>query len=162
MSYIHTLLAAAFLSISLSAFAIDADQVLGVWWSPEQKTKVKISKNGNIYYGRIIAVRPESKDLLDIHHPDESLRSRQIMGLEILSGFKFDGDDTWEKGSIYDPENGKTYKCKMWFDKNDVLKIRGYIGFSLLGRTVEFTKVTGPNPESQQEGEPIKVHLPVK
>jgi uncharacterized protein (DUF2147 family) len=150
------------LSFSVSSFATEADEVLGVWWSLEQKTKVQISKNDNIYYGRIIAVRPESKDLLDTHHPDESLRTRQVLGLEILSGFKFDGDDTWEKGSIYDPENGKTYKCKMWFDKKDVLKIRGYIGFSLLGRTVEFTKVTGPHPLVQQEGEPIKVHLPLK
>jgi hypothetical protein len=73
-----------------------------------------------------------------------------------------DSDTKYSNGIVYDPDSGNTYKCKMWFDKNDVLKIRGYIGFSLLGRTVEFTKVTGPNPESQQEGEPIKVHLPVK
>lgn len=80
MSYIHSLLSVIILSFSLSAVAVEADQVVGIWWSPEQKTKVQISKNDNIYYGRIIAVRPESKDLLDTHHPDESLRSRHVLG----------------------------------------------------------------------------------
>lgn len=146
--------------LSFNAFAIDADDIVGVWWSPEQKTKVQIQKNDSQYFGKIIAVRPESKDRQDKNNPDDSLKTRPILGLEILSGFKFDGEELWEKGTIYDPESGKTYKCKMWFDgKKDLLKIRGFIGFSLLGRTAEFTRVTGDKPDTQQAGEPERVYL---
>lgn len=159
MTYASSFLIFISLLTSFSAFASKADQILAVWWSPEQKTKVEIKKQNEIYYGQIIALRPESKEMKDTNNPDSALQARHILGLEILTGFKFDGDDTWEDGSIYDPESGKTYKCKMWLKNNDILKIRGYIGFSLLGRTVEFTRVTGEHPDQQQADEPVKVYL---
>jgi uncharacterized protein (DUF2147 family) len=61
------------------------------------------------------------------------------MGLDILSGFKFSGGNIWEDGKIYDPKNGKTYSCKMTLEGNE-LKVRGYVGFSLLGRTTVWTR----------------------
>ena len=83
-----------------------------------------VSKKDDRYFGKIIAVRPASVDKKDTKNPDKSLQDRKLLGLEILSGFKFDGDDTWKDGKIYDPESGKTYSCKMWFEKDDVLKIK--------------------------------------
>jgi len=56
-----------------------------------------------------------------------------LVELVIMRGFEPDGD-TYEDGTIYDPENGKTYDCKMSF-KGSTLAVRGYIGFSLFGRT---------------------------
>ena len=78
----------------------------------------------------------------DKENSDKELRSRPVLGLEILTGFVFD-DDEWEDGDIYDPKNGKTYSCYMKFndDTKDELKVRGYIGFSLLGRTTYWTRV---------------------
>ena len=58
----------------------------------------------------------------------------------MLKNFVFDGDDEWSDGSIYDPKNGKTYKCYIKFDNPQMLKIRGYIGVSLLGRTTHWFK----------------------
>jgi len=78
-----------------------------------------------------------------VENPDEELQKRPIMGLELLSNFEFDGDDEWEDGDIYDPKSGKTYSCYMEFTdktKNE-LKVRGYIGVSLLGRTTYWTRV---------------------
>ena len=52
----------------------------------------------------------------------------------ILKGLKKDGDE-WSGGKILDPENGSIYKCYIELIEKNKLKIRGYIGFSLLGRT---------------------------
>ena len=62
-----------------------------------------------------------------------------FIGLEILRNFKFDNDDEWEGGKIYDPESGKTYSCNMSLTGNE-LKVRGYVGVSLLGRTETWTR----------------------
>jgi uncharacterized protein (DUF2147 family) len=58
-----------------------------------------------------------------------------------MSDFKYDGKGLWHKGRIYDPDNGKTYKAKMRLAEDDVLKVRGFIGFSMIGRTEEWTRV---------------------
>ena len=73
-------------------------------------------------------------------NPDEALRDRPILGLQIMSDFEYDGNDKWKKGTIYAPDDGKTYKSKMSLSE-DVLKVRGYIGISMLGRTEEWTRV---------------------
>jgi uncharacterized protein (DUF2147 family) len=52
----------------------------------------------------------------------------------------FDGDEEWNGGTIYDTKNGKTYRCYLKFDSPLILKLRGYIGFSLLGRTSHWFK----------------------
>ena len=76
---------------------------------------------------------------MDSKNPDESLKARKLMGLQILSGFRYAGDETWEAGKIYDPKNGKTYSCKMRLEGEN-LKIRGFIGISLLGRTTVWSR----------------------
>jgi uncharacterized protein (DUF2147 family) len=80
----------------------------------------------------------------DVNNPDPDLRDEPVVGLEIAKDFVYKGDGVWHKGTIYDPDNGKTYKCKMRFgDTDDVLKVRGFIGISMLGRTTEWTRVEG-------------------
>ena len=70
-----------------------------------------------------------------------ALPSTQITdeGLEILKDLKYKGPNKWEDGNIYDPEKGKIYKCKAWM-KEGKLKFRGFIGFSLLGRTTTWER----------------------
>ena len=72
---------------------------------------------------------------------DESLRDRPVMGLILLKDFEYE-DGTWEGGTIYDPKNGKTYKCRMRMETSELLYIRGYIGKAWmgLGRTTEWTR----------------------
>ena len=80
---------------------------------------------------------------LDDKNQDESLRSRPVMGLLLLTDFVFDGDDEWEDGKIYDPKSGKTYSCYIEFhdDSKNELKVRGFIGVSLIGKTTYWTRV---------------------
>jgi len=61
------------------------------------------------------------------------------LGLEILKNFKYKGTNEWTGGRIYDPKNGKTYSCNMRLE-GDTLKVRGYIGISVLGRTTVWTR----------------------
>ena len=77
---------------------------------------------------------------IDIKNPDPSLRSRPAVGLEILRNFTYAGDGEWEDGTVYDPKSGRTYSCKMSMSDPDKLNIRGYVGFSMLGRTESWTR----------------------
>ena len=71
-----------------------------------------------------------------------TLQNKPVIGLIIVKDFVYKGDGQWHKGTIYDPDNGKTYKCKIKFGDNEkVLKVRGFIGVSLLGRTTLWTRV---------------------
>lgn len=126
-------------------FANDADKCLGTWFTEDKGAKVELYKKGDKYYGKLVWLkepnRANGKAKLDDKNPDEKLRSRPIWGLEFVWGFVFDGDDTWEDGNIYDPESGKTYSAEFTLEGNDVMKLRGYIGITLLGRTSTWTRV---------------------
>ena len=84
----------------------------------------------------------KGKPKVDKENPDENLRNRPILGLEILTDFVYDEDYTWEDGDIYDPKSGNSYSCKMYLSKDyKTLEVRGYIGISLFGRTETWKRV---------------------
>jgi uncharacterized protein (DUF2147 family) len=123
-----------------------ADAILGKWLNEDQDAHVQIYKENGKYYGKIVWLEePNEPDTglpkLDDENEDESLRSRPVMGLILLKDFIYDGDGEWEDGTIYDPKNGKTYDCYMNFGDTGILKIRGYIGISWIGRNTYWTRV---------------------
>ncbi len=116
-------------------------QIEGQWLTTDKSGIVEVKAVEGKYQGVIVGgTRP--KDAKDEKNPDEKLRSRLLLGMELFSGLLQDEDDKDEffGGKIYDPDNGKTYQCKATL-KGDVLEIRGFIGISLIGRTVEWTRV---------------------
>jgi uncharacterized protein (DUF2147 family) len=113
------------------------DDCVGKYWSPDKDAHIDIYKKLDKYYGKISWAKNPRKDT---ENPDVALRTRDIVGMEFLTNFKFDGKDTWGNGFIYDAKKGKTYKCTMWLDKDKNLNVHGYVGFSLLGRTAVFWK----------------------
>ncbi len=151
---ILTAFAALFLVAPVSAG--DGDVILGLWATDPEggggEAHVEIYLDKDRYSGRIVwLAEPDypaddeqgmaGQPKVDRENPDEALRANPIIGLVIVEGFEYDGDGTWRKGTIYDPDNGKTYKSKMKLDGPDVLKVRGFIGVSLIGRTTEWTRV---------------------
>jgi uncharacterized protein (DUF2147 family) len=72
---------------------------------------------------------------LDKNNPDETKRSTPLLGYRMLSSFEFKGDNLWEDGTIYDPESGSTYNCKINLEDNNTMNIRGFIGIAAFGRT---------------------------
>jgi uncharacterized protein (DUF2147 family) len=145
---------------STSVFATKADDIVGYWATEDDKGTVQIYKKKGHYYGKLVWVDvvhrgEKTKDqVVDDKNPDPKKHTRSVVGINLLKKFTFDkGDERWEKGKIYDPENGKTYSCKMWFEKNKKkLNIRGYIGISLFGRTTVWRRIPGEVPPSYQEG----------
>ena len=119
------------------------DAVVGEWLTGDQKGKVQIYECSGKLCGKIVWLNetpPEyGNPAKDINNPNENLRNRTLMGMNILEGFEKKDENFWEGGTIYDPKNGKTYKCNMTLE-GSTLKVRGYIGFSLLGRTEVWTK----------------------
>ncbi len=130
--------------MSTFMFAQNADDILGTWFTEGGKSKVEITKKDGRYSGKIIWLkepnRADGTAKLDKNNEDESLKGRGILGLPVIQGFEWD-DDLFEDGTIYDPENGKTYSCEMTWEDKDTLNVRGYVGFSLLGRTTVWTRV---------------------
>ncbi len=132
-----------------SSFAqIKANDIVGVWLNEDKDAHVQIENVNDVFVGKIVWLKfpiddETGKPKLDKNNPDDKLKKRSTMGLTLLSNFKFDGGDEWEGGQIYDPKSGKTYDCYMTFTDNTkkTLKVRGYIGVSLIGKTTYWTKV---------------------
>jgi len=127
-----------------TAFGQSADAVLGSWANPSGEDHILIYKKGNKFYGKLDWIKfpndEQGKVKTDKNNPDPALRSRPDLGLELLKDFNYTGDNVYEEGTIYDPKSGKTYSCKMTLSGN-TLKIRGFIGISLFGRSEIWTKV---------------------
>ena len=136
-------------TVHMNAQEIGKDDILGVWLNEDKDAHINIYSENSKYYGKIVWLKDPideetGKPKLDDENEDESLRNRPVMGLMLLRDFVFDGDDEWEDGRIYDPKNGKDYSCYMAFpdeDDKNILKVRGYIGISLLGRTTYWTRI---------------------
>ena len=134
-----------FLAVMITGSSLifaQADKVIGFWLTEKGTSQVEIYKaEDGKYFGRISwleELNENGKPKVDEENSDDALKSRPILGLNILEGFDYNQEDQeWENGSIYDPDNGKTYDCYMWFDDDDnVLNIKGFVmGMRFLGRS---------------------------
>lgn len=132
------------LAAAVYSFAGEAD-IEGKWLSEDGDGWIAIRRDGAILNGYIAGspdTIPGAPIRLDDKNPDPTLRSRQLEGLAIMQNFRFDGDDRWVGGTIYDPNSGKTYKGTITLLDHDTLKLRGYIGVSLFGRNAIWTRAT--------------------
>lgn len=133
------------LALSSSPLNNEADVILGKWWNHEKDAHIEIYKCGDELCGKIVWLKfpldDDGKPKHDKNNPDESLRSRPTLGLDILSGFEYTGDKTWEDGTIYNPRDGKTYSCYLNLLEEDKLKVRGFVGISLIGKTQYWERV---------------------
>ena len=136
----------AFVSmLVLPAYAqTKADDIIGVWLTGgKEPAKIQIYRSGEKFYGKIIWLKnpaENGKQRIDANNPDKTKRSNPVIGLIILTAFKFDGTDEWKGGDIYDPESGKTYSSYIYLKDKNTLKVRGYVGVSLFGRTETWTR----------------------
>lgn len=119
-----------------------AQNVLGKWKLDDGTAVVEVYRNGNDFNGRIVwlaePTEPDGSPAVDNNNPDKALRSRKLIGLNMLSGLKETGKNEYAGGKIYDPGNGKTYNCSMTVE-GDVLKVRGSLDKrGLIGRTMDW------------------------
>ena len=143
------------LAIASAAGADDKQAVVGKWAST--RSIIDVAERDGALHATIIAILdpvygagedgPPGSPRVDLKNPDASMRSRPLVGLDLLSGYQYK-DGLWQ-GTLYDPESGKTYKSQMKVDGGK-LQMRGYIGTPMLGRTEEWlsvSKCTGNIPK---------------
>jgi len=135
--------------LTASAQTHKADDIIGTWLNQEATGKITLYKENGKYFGKLVWLREPNdkttgKPRTDKENPDGKLKSLPLIGMVNMKNFSFNGKDEWSDGTIYDPKNGKTYKCYIQFENPSKLKVRGYVGVSLLGRNTYWTKSTPP------------------
>ena len=126
----------------VSAFAQD---VVGKWKLENGTAIVEIYKSGNVYNGKIVWLKnpteADGRPAMDDKNPKKELRTRKIIGLNMLNNLKSDGKGEYSGGTIYDPNNGETYYCSLEV-KGNTLKVRGSLDKSgWIGRTMNWYRV---------------------
>jgi uncharacterized protein (DUF2147 family) len=140
----HSLIALLALCVTGSIAMADEAQtaVLGNWLTETKDGIIQISNAADgTLQGRIIGGNEPGK--LDSHNPDVSKRSQPLRGQVIMSGLNYDGEGKWSGGSIYDPNSGSSYRCKIEYNSDGSVKVRGFVGIALLGKSQRWTRYTG-------------------
>jgi uncharacterized protein (DUF2147 family) len=145
MKTVYTLLFLFVVQLSFAQSSNKADEITGIWLTGSANAKVQIYKSGNTYQGKIVWLKEPidpktNKAKTDTNNPKNEAKTRPLMGLINIWGFAYVGDNTWENGHIYDPKNGKQYKCIITLINKNTLNVRGYIGISLIGRDDTWTR----------------------
>lgn len=124
-----------------------ANAIVGTWESDQKDVRMEYFQDGDHYSARLlwgnkIVETDNVTSKKDAKNPDPGLRTRNIIGIVSLTGLRWDGKE-YADGKIYDPPSGKTYNCKAWME-GDKLQLRGFLGLSMMGRTVSWHRFT-PN-----------------
>jgi len=144
----RTMLLAAVIFFCSISLALAGGSPVGKWKTIDDKTNkeksiVEVYEAGGKIYGKIVQLLQEkdggaSKLCTKCTGADQN---KPMIGLVIVKGLKADGDE-YTGGTIMDPNDGKVYKCKMEVIAGGAqMKVRGFIGFSLIGRTQMWYKV---------------------
>lgn len=124
-----------------------APSAVGRWTTIDDETKkpksvITIYEENGKLFGKIEQLfrEPNEEQNPVCDKCEGALKNQPILGMVILRDLKKD-DDEWSGGTILDPANGKTYKCKIAVeDGGKKLKVRGYMGMSLFGRTQHWVR----------------------
>jgi uncharacterized protein (DUF2147 family) len=142
------------------AAAASPDDIVGRWWSERRDVQVEIFRQNEGYAGRIVWMKEpnyramdsrgmDGKPRIDRENPDPANRNRPLMGLVIMSDFRFTSGSEWDRGVIYDPLRGSFTRGVISLVSPDTMMVRAYIGLRIFGRTEILTRVqwSGQVPE---------------
>ena len=132
------------LAVACAVIADDDKQsrILGDWLTEPKDGIIQISLGADAtYQGRIVGGSHPGR--LDEKNPDATQRGKTLRDQVILRNLRYDGDGKWSGGTIYEPDSGRTYKCLVELIAPDSLKVRGFIGISLLGKPQLWTRYRG-------------------
>jgi len=152
---VRKLLVAAMLMTLGSAASAQAQSVMGTWLTASGVAQVQIGPCADPSAGAICGfivglINPKGPDgqvvapdvATDYRNADPGLRSRKVIGMPLIWGFKKTGDpNVFEDGHIYNGENGKTYNANISLQPDGTLRLRGYVGSPMFGETQIWTRV---------------------
>jgi uncharacterized protein (DUF2147 family) len=146
LSFLLARLAEFLVLAAISSAALAAD-LQGVWLTEGKDAVLTITNCGGHLCGRIIwlesATDRSGSPRLDQYNPDPAKRTQRICGLVVITSLKPSGPDTWD-GSVYNPQDGKTYSGNITVLSDNALELRAYIGLPIFGRSQTWTRVNGP------------------
>ena len=126
--------------IAGSALAQDTGSIVGLWKTFDDDTNqpaalVQISEQNGLFIGKVTKILDPS-GLPTCAKCTDYRKDKPVVGMEILSGLKKDGDNTYSGGRILDPDDGEVYRADIkLLDQGNKLDLRAYLGIPLIGRT---------------------------
>lgn len=131
--------------LALSIYANASGQVTGLWYNVDDedgkpKSHIEITETSQGLEGRVVKLLPGAT-VTHCDKCDGELKGQKIEGMRIMYGVKKRSSKSYEDGKILDPKSGKLYDCDLSLEGSDKLKVRGYIGLSLFGRTQYWYRV---------------------
>jgi uncharacterized protein (DUF2147 family) len=137
----------AILIAVVSVHAQQKDDVVGYWISAQKNVIVQIYPDSIGFRGKLVwfdDTDDPSKPMhtrLDVNNPVPALRSRLVLGMDVLKGLVFDPRcRCWKDGKIYDVMTGKTWDAGITREETDRLRVRGYWHFQVFGRSMIFSR----------------------
>jgi uncharacterized protein (DUF2147 family) len=119
---------------------------VGIWLHPNKRLQIEIVPCGERLCGTLVWFqRPNDAQglpLVDVKNKNPALRTRPLLGLSILYGLRRTGDNTWEDGKIYNPDDGNDYNGQMSIEDDGTLRLRAYVLLPALGKTFIWTRVS--------------------
>jgi len=123
------------------------NKILGIWWNEEKTSRIEVFEKDGKIFGKVVWLKEDnnpdgSKPRTDYNNPDAKLKTRKLVGVQILKNLRWDADDNeWDSGEIYDPKSGKTYSCYAELQKDGGLFMKGYVlGMPFLGKSTVWTR----------------------
>jgi uncharacterized protein (DUF2147 family) len=130
----------------IGVMSVSAQTVFGKWKTIDDETGLEKSivevyqKDGKVY-GKVLQVLEKGKENKVCDECKGDKKNKPVKGMIIVEGLSKDGNE-YSGGTILDPKNGKIYKCYISLEDKNKLKVRGFIGFALIGRTQYWHRVT--------------------
>ena len=129
-----------FLSLGLYA----QDPIEGLWKTVYEENNEPSSfirlqvKNGELT-GTIVKLFDFDDDFLCARCPGEK-KDQPIVGMDLVYGLTQE-DDMWTGGLLINPQNGKTYRCRLYLEDDDTINLRGYFFIPAIGKTIKWYRV---------------------
>lgn len=122
-----------------------ARQVVGVWESEEKNLQIEMFEENGEFAGRMIYFKCSSQEIMqtskDTENPKKHLRSRNLLGLTLVTKLDYQGDGVWDDGKIYDPNSGNTFEARIQLIDQNTAVVRGYWKYRWLGRSMIFKRL---------------------
>jgi uncharacterized protein (DUF2147 family) len=129
----------------LFSFTSHSQSIIGKWKTIDDETGkerslVEIYESEGKIYAKIVKLLVKSEENRVCENCKGANKNKPLKGLMIIDGLKKDGSE-WNGAKILDPKTGSEYKCYITLEESNKLKVRGYLGFALLGRTQYWYRV---------------------
>jgi uncharacterized protein (DUF2147 family) len=133
---------------AVSAWGAESASPIGVWRTIDDTTNkpkalVRIFARNGLLYGKVTAILDSQYANPRCQDCSGDRKNQPVMGLEIIRDMRPDGDH-WDGGTILNPQTGEVYHCRMHLGPDgQTLVVRGFIGFSLIGRSQTWQRMPG-------------------